>query len=226
MAIDRQTLIDNVTLGGQLPAYGFVPPGIAGADGEYRNAVKDSYFTEDVEQAKTLLAEGLKEEGLDKLPTFTLSYNTSEGHKKIALAIADMWKQNLGVDVQTVNQEWAVFIENRQNLNYQVARAGWTADYNDPMTFLDMWVTGGGNNDTGYANPEYDKLISDAKASSDLAARQDMFAKAEQMLIGDDQVLIPLYYYTNNSLTKEYLKGVTLDFSGAIDLTRGYLLEH
>lgn len=226
MAIDRQVLIDNVTLGGQLPAFGFVPPGIAGADGEYRTAVKDSYFTEDVEQAKTLLAEGLKEEGLTALPTFELTYNTSEGHKKIALAIADMWKNNLGIDVQTVNQEWAVFIENRQNLNYQVARAGWTADYNDPMTFLDMWVTGGGNNDTGYANPEYDKLINDAKASSDLAARQEMFAKAEQMLIGDDQVLIPLYYYTNNSLTKEYLKGVTLDFSGAIDLTRGYLLEH
>ncbi|QSF43871.1 peptide ABC transporter substrate-binding protein [Paenibacillus tianjinensis] len=226
MTVNRQVLIDNVTLGGQLPAYGFVPPGIAGADGEYRTAVKDSYFTEDAEAAKTLLAEGLKEEGLDKLPTVTLTYNTSEGHKKIALAIADMWKNALGIDVQTVNQEWAVFIENRQNLNYQIARAGWTADYNDPMTFLDMWVTGGGNNDTGYANPEYDKLINEAKASSDLAARQEMFAKAEKMLIEDDMILIPLYYYTNNSLTKEYLKGVTLDFSGAIDLTRGYLLEH
>ncbi|MFD2879998.1 hypothetical protein ACFTAO_34970 [Paenibacillus rhizoplanae] len=79
-----------------------------------------------------------------------------------------------------MNQEWAVFIDNRQNLNYQIARAGWTADYNDPMTFLDMWVTGGGNNDTGYANPEYDKLIQEAKTSSDLAARQEMFAKAEK----------------------------------------------
>jgi len=226
MAINRQVLIDNVTLGGQLPAFGFVPPGIAGADGEYRTAVKDSYFTEDVEAAKKLLAEGLAEEGLTALPAFELSYNTSEGHKKIALAIADMWKQALGVDVNTVNQEWAVFIDNRQNLNYQVARAGWTADYNDPMTFLDMWVTGGGNNDTGYANPAYDKLINDAKASSDLAARQDMFAQAEKLMVEQDMILIPLYYYTNNSLTKEYLKGVTLDFSGAIDLTRGYLLEH
>lgn len=226
MAINRQALIDNVVQGGQFPAFGFVPPGIAGADGEFRTAVKDSYFTEDLEQAKTLLAEGLKEEGMDKLPTFSLTYNTSEGHKKIALAIADMWKNNLGIDVQTVNQEWAVFIENRQNLNYQVARAGWTADYNDPMTFLDMWVTGGGNNDTGYANPEYDKLIAEAKATSDLKVRQDKFAAAEKLLIEQDTVLIPLYYYTNNSLTKEYLKGVTLDFSGAIDLTRGYLLEH
>lgn len=226
MTINRQALIDNVTLGGQLPAFGFVPPGIAGADGEYRNAVKDSYFTEDTEAAKKLLAEGLAEEGLTALPPVELTYNTSEGHKKIALAIADMWKQALGITVNTVNQEWAVFIENRQNLNYQVARAGWTADYNDPMTFLDMWVTGGGNNDTGYANPEYDKLINDAKTSTDPAKRQEDFAAAEKMLIQDDQVLIPIYYYTNNSLTKPYLKGVTLDFSGAIDLTRGYLLEH
>ncbi|MHA6530305.1 peptide ABC transporter substrate-binding protein [Paenibacillus sp. BAC0078] len=227
MAINRQALIDNVTLGGQLPAFGFVPPGIAGADGEYRNSVKDSgYFTEDVAQAKTLLAEGLKEEGLTALPPVELSYNTSENHKKVALAIADMWKNNLGITVNTVNQEWAVFIDNRQNQNFQVARAGWTADYNDPMTFLDMFVTGGGNNDAGYANPAYDKLITDAKASSDLAKRQEDFAAAEKMLVQDDMVIMPIYYYTNNSLTKEYLKGVTLDFSGAVDYTRAYLLEH
>ncbi len=226
MAINRQALIDNITLGGQLPAFGLVPPGIAGVDGEYRNTVKDSYFTEDLEQAKTLLAEGLKEEGLTALPPVDLSYNTSENHKKIALAIADMWKNNLGITVNTVNQEWAVFIDNRQSQNYQIARAGWTADYNDPMTFLDMFVTGGGNNDAGYANPEYDKLIADAKTNSDLAKRQEDFAAAEKMLIQDDMVIMPIYYYTNNSLTKEYLKGVTLDFSGAVDFTRGYLLEH
>ncbi|QUL53592.1 peptide ABC transporter substrate-binding protein [Paenibacillus tritici] len=226
MSINRQALIDNVTLGGQIPAFGYVPPGIAGADGEFRNAVKDDYFKEDLEGAKKLLAEGLAEEGLTALPPVELSYNTSEGHKKIALAVADMWKQALGITVNTVNQEWAVFIDNRQNLNYQIARAGWTADYNDPMTFLDMWVTGGGNNDTGYANPEYDKLINEAKTSSDLAKRQELFAQAEKMIIQDDMILIPFYYYTNNSLTKEYLKGVTLDFSGAIDFTRGYLLEH
>ncbi|MFD1772949.1 peptide ABC transporter substrate-binding protein [Paenibacillus rhizophilus] len=226
MTIDRQTLIDKVTLGGQLPAFGFVPPGIAGANGEYRTAIKDSYFTEDDAQAKTLLEQGLKEEGLTKLPAFTLSYNTSEGHKKIALAIADMWKNALGIDVKLENQEWAVFIENRQHQNFQVARAGWTADYNDPMTFLDMWVTKGGNNDTGYANPAYDKLIADAKATDDMAVRQEKFAAAEKMIIQDDMILIPIYYYTNNTLMKTYLKGITHDFSGAVDLTHAYLLEH
>jgi oligopeptide transport system substrate-binding protein len=226
MAIDRQSLIDNVSQGGQLPAFGFVPPGIAGANGEYRADVKDSYFSEDYTQAKALLAEGLKEEGLDKLPTVTLAYNTSEGHKKIALAIGDMWKKNLDIDIKLENQEWAVFIENRQNLNYQIARAGWSADYNDPMTFLDTWTTGGGNNTTGYANPEYDKLISEAKTSGDAKVREEKFAAAEKMLIEQDMVIIPLYYYTNNSLVKEYLKGITLDFSGSVNLTRAYLLEH
>lgn len=225
MAIERQPIIDNITLGGQLPAFGFVPPGIQSNEQEFRTAVADSqYFKEDLTEAKKLLEEGLKEEGLDKL-SFTITYNTSEGHQKIAVAVADQWKKALGVEVKLENKEWGVFIEDRHNLNYQVARAGWSADYNDPMTYLDMWVTGGGNNDSGYSNPEYDKLIQEARTSADNAVRQEKFVAAEKILM-DDMVVIPIYYYTNNSLTKEYLKGVTLDFSGAIDLSRAYLLEH
>ncbi|GJM81329.1 hypothetical protein HMSSN139_38250 [Paenibacillus sp. HMSSN-139] len=227
MAIDRQAIVDNVTLGGQVPAFGFVPPGIKGLNDEYRNEHKDSdYFSENLEEAKKLLEQGMQEEGYTKLPEITLIYNSSEAHKKIALAVADMWKKNLGVDVKTENQEWAVFIENRQNLNYQVARAGWSADYNDPMTYMDMWLTGGGNNDTGFSNEEYDKLIKEAKTSDDMAKRDANFAKAEEILIKDNQVLMPIYYYTNVSATKPYLKGVVLDFSGAIDYSRAYLLEH
>ncbi|CAM4447327.1 peptide ABC transporter substrate-binding protein [Paenibacillus phoenicis] len=225
MAIDRQAIVDNVTLGGQVPAFGFVPPGIKGLNDEYRNEHKDDYFTENVEEAKKLLEQGMKEEGYTKLPEITLTYNSSEGHKKIALAVADMWKKNLGVDVKTENQEWAVFIENRQNLNYQVARAGWSADYNDPMTFMDMWVTGGGNNDTGFSNEEYDKLIKEAKNSEDMALRDANFAKAEEILIKDNQVLMPIYYYTNVSATKPWLKGVVLDYSGAIDYSRAYITD-
>ncbi|MBT2288077.1 peptide ABC transporter substrate-binding protein [Paenibacillus albidus] len=225
MAIQRQPIIDNITLGGQLPAFGYVPPGIQSNEQEYRAQVDDKqYFTENVDEAKKLLAEGLKEEGLDKL-SFSLTYNTSEGHQKIAVAVADMWKKALGVDVKLANKEWGVFLADKTAMNYQVARAAWSADYNDPMTYLDMWVTGGGNNDTGYSNPEYDKLIEEAKKSSDNKVRQEKFAAAEKLMM-DDMIVIPIYYYTNNSLTKEYLKGVTLDFSGAIDLSRAYLLEH
>ncbi|MNW51210.1 Oligopeptide-binding protein OppA precursor [compost metagenome] len=89
-----------------------------------------------------------------------------------------------------------------------------------------MWVTGGGNNDTGFSNEEYDKLIQEAKTSDDMAKRDANFARAEEILMKDNQVLMPLYYYTNVSATKPYLKGVVLDFSGAIDYSRAYLLEH
>lgn len=222
MAINRQAIVDNVTLGGQIPAYGYVPPGIKGNTEEFRTEYKDSYFTEDAAKAKELLAEGMKEEGYTTLPEITLIYNSSEAHQKIALAIADMWKNNLGVSVKTQNQEWSVFLDNRQSGNYQIARAGWTADYNDPMTFLDMWMTGNGNNDAKYSNPEYDKLLKDAQATQDNAKRMDDMSKAEKILVQDDMAMMPIYYYTSVSLVKPNLKGIFVDFSGAIDFTRAY----
>lgn len=224
MALNRQSIVDKVTLGGQIPAYGFVPPGIKGESAQFREEVKDTeYFQENAEEAKKLLEEGMKEEGYTTLPKITLIYNSSEAHQKLAVAAANMWKTVLGVEVATQNQEWGVFLETRNNLNYQIARAGWSADYNDPMTFMDTWTTGNGNNDSGYANPEYDALIEKAAGEKDLAKRNEYFAQAEKILIQDDMVIAPLYYYTNVSLTKPYLKGVSLDFSGAIDFTRAYL---
>ncbi|MNN39892.1 Oligopeptide-binding protein OppA precursor [compost metagenome] len=89
-----------------------------------------------------------------------------------------------------------------------------------------MWVTNGGNNDTGFSNAEYDKLIAEARTTEDNAKRNENFKKAEEILIKDNTVLMPIYYYTNVSVEKPYLKGVSLDFSGAIDYTRAYLLEH
>lgn len=225
MAIQRQLIVDKVTQGGQIPAFGFVPPGIRGENGEFRDEHKDDYFTENVDEAKALLAEGMKEEGYTTLPAVTLIYNTSDGHAKIALAIADMWKQNLGVDVKTENQEWGVFLENRQNQNFQIARAGWSADYNDPYNFLEMWTTGNTNNDSKFSNEQYDKDVKDTVKSADPATRMAAFADAEKILIQDEMGVLPIYYYTNVSLTKPYLKGVQLDFSGAIDFTRAYLEE-
>ncbi|RAW14332.1 MULTISPECIES: peptide ABC transporter substrate-binding protein [Paenibacillus] len=225
MSIERQLIVDKVTQGGQIPAFGFVPPGIRGENGEFRDEHKDDYFTENVEEAKKLLAEGMKEEGYTTLPAVTLIYNTSDGHAKIALAVADMWKKNLGVDVKTENQEWGVFLENRQNQNFQVARAGWSADYNDPYNFLEMWTTGNTNNDSKFSNEQYDKDVKETVKSADPATRMAAFADAEKILIQDEMGVMPIYYYTNVSLTKPYLKGVQLDFSGAIDFTRAYLEE-
>ncbi|ADO57520.1 MULTISPECIES: peptide ABC transporter substrate-binding protein [Paenibacillus] len=225
MSIQRQPIVDRVTMGGEIPAYGFVPPGIKGLSQEYRNEHKDDYFKEDVAEAKKLLQEGMKEEGVTSLPPITLLYNSTEGHQKIALAVADMWKKSLGIDVKTQNQEWGVFIQTRNKLNFQIARGGWSADFNDPMTFLDIWTTGNGNNNSGYSNPEYDGLIKAAKTETDPGKRMEIFAKAEKLLVQDDMVLLPIYYYSNTSLTKPNVKGVALDFSGAIDFTRAYITQ-
>ncbi|WP_433946128.1 peptide ABC transporter substrate-binding protein [Paenibacillus sp. SN-8-1] len=226
-AINRKALIENVTLANQIPAFGLVPPGIKGVDKEYRQENPDSaYGNEDVNEAKTLLAEGLKESGLTKLPKITLIYNTNDNHKKLALAIADMWKQNLGAEVTIQNQEWGVFLQNRRNLNYQVARAGFGADYDDPMTFIDLFTSTSGNNDTGFKNAEYDKLVKEAYSSNDNKARNAAMKKAEDILIKDNQVILPIYYYTNIQLVKPYVKDVIVDYAGQLDITRVKLMEH
>ncbi|RUT36393.1 peptide ABC transporter substrate-binding protein [Paenibacillus zeisoli] len=226
-AINRQALIDNVTLANQLPAFGLVPPGIKGVDKAYREENPDTvYGKEDANEAKTLLTEGLKESGLTKLPKITLIYNTNDNHKKLALAIVDMWKQTLGAEVTVQNQEWGVFLQNRRNLNYQVARAGFGADYDDPMTFIDMFTSTSGNNDTGFKNAEYDKLVKEAYSSNDNKARNAAMKKAEDILIKDNQVILPIYYYTNIQLVKPYVKDVIVDYAGQLDITRVKLMEH
>ncbi|GIP25161.1 oligopeptide-binding protein OppA [Paenibacillus sp. J23TS9] len=222
MAISRQDIVDKVTQSEEKPAFGFVPPGITGEKEDFRTEHKDDFFTENMDEAKKLLQEGMQEEGYTTLPPVTLIYNSSDKHKKIALAVADMWKRNLGVEVKTENQEWGVFLKNRRSLNYQIARAGWSPDYNDPMTFFDLWTSKSGNNDVGFKNKEYDALVNDAYSSADNKKRMDDFTKAETLLIKDQQVLMPIYYYTNVALIKPNLKGVILDYAGAVDFTRAY----
>ncbi|CAM3432781.1 peptide ABC transporter substrate-binding protein [Marinicrinis lubricantis] len=222
MAIDRQAIIDNVTKGDQLPAFGMVSPGIQGQNGEFREEYPDKYFEENVEEAKKLLAEGLAEKGLDKLPTVNILYNTpGDGHKKIAEAIADMWRKNLGIEVELDSQEWGVFLQTRTSLNYQVSRAGWGADYNDPMTFIDMFTSTSGNNDIGFNNAEYDALVQEAYSTDDPQVRMDAMAKAEKILIEDNMAILPIYYYTGIWLQQDYVKNVVIDYSGNIDFTRG-----
>ena len=135
-------------------------------------------------------------------------YNTDDVHKAIAEALQNMWQTQLGVTVTLRNQDWNVFLQTRKQGDYSVARNGWLADYNDPMTFLDMWITGGGNNDAQYANPEYDALIAAAKTTSDPQARMDYMHQAEDLLIGQDHALAPLYFYTQKYLLKDDIQGV------------------
>lgn len=222
MAIDRRLIVEEVTKGGQQPAYGFVS-GVTGLEKPFREEVDDTqYFREDVEEAKKLLAEGLAELGLSSFPDVTLIYNEGEGHMKVATAIADMWRQNLGIEVKIESQEFGVLLNNRMNLNYQIARAGWGADYDDPMTFIDIFTSYSGNNDTGWASPAYDELVAKANAEQDPAKRMDYIVQAEKMLM-DEMVILPIYYYTAIWMHKDYVKNVVIDYAGNIDFTRGYI---
>lgn len=223
MAIDRKQIVEKVTLGEQIPAYGLVSKGIVGVNDEFRNEVpSEGYFKEDLAEAKALLEKGIQEKGYKTLPQITLIHNTGAGHKKVAQAIADMWSKAFGIQVKIEQQEWAVFLKNRTAGNYQVARGGWNTDYNDAMSFIDMFQTGAGNNDIFFSNQEYDKLIQEAYKSTDQKFRVDSMAKAEKILIQDNQAIAPLYYYTSVKLIKPNLKNVYTDYQGIIQFTRGY----
>lgn len=202
MAIDKQAIVENVTRMGQQPAKAYVPPGMPGY-----TSIDDQGLPYDPAAAKAELAKAYPD--LSQFPATTLLYNTSESHKAIAEAIQAMWKQNLGVNVELLNQEWKVYLKSQSTLDYQVSRSGWIGDYIDPNTFLDMFVTDGGNNQTGWSNKQYDDLIAKAAQTTDKAERMKLFQQAEKILVLDEMPIAPIYYYTNNNLVKPYVKGMT-----------------
>ena len=115
-----------------------------------------------------------------------------------------MWQTELGVTVNLVSQEWNTFLQTRKEGNYSIARNGWIADYNDPMSFLDMWMTGGGNNDAQYSNAKYDDLIKQAKATNDPAERMKLMHEAEDILMGEDVVHAAIYFHTNKNMSQGF----------------------
>ena len=152
----------------------------------------------------------------------TLLYNTSESHKLLAEAVQEMWRRNLGVQVQLANQEWKVFLDTLDRRDYQVARDNWIADYGDPMTFLELFTTGNGNNVSGYSNPEYDRLIASARSGSSPSARTEAMHRAEALLI-DEAVVMPLYFYNSPVLARSRVKGVERTPHGVVYFKRSYL---
>ena len=200
MAIDRQQIVDHVTKGGEVPADTFTPPNTLGYSAK-------PGFEFNPQRAKQLLAEAGYPDGKD-FPVTELLYNTSEGHRKIAVAIQQMWNQHLGISITLNNQDWKVYLNSVDNGDYAIARAGWIGDYVDPNTFLDMWVTDGGNNRTGWSNPRYDELILKlAPEASNRESRYALMREAEALLL-DDMPVIPIYIYTSKSLVHPSVKGL------------------
>lgn len=205
LGLDRDIIVNKVKAQGDLPAYGYTPP--------YTDGVKltePEWFTwsqeKRNEEAKKLLAEAGYTK--DKPLTFNLLYNTSDLHKKLAIAAASIWKKNLGVDVKLVNQEWKTFLDTRHQGNYDVARAGWCADYNEPTSFLNTMLSDSSMNTAHYKSPAFDAIMAESvKATSD-AERVAAYEKAEQQL-GKDSAIVPVYYYVNARLVKPWVGGYT-----------------
>ena len=209
LAIDRKALVQTITKAGQLPAGGMVPPGLKDANGHDFNRTAGNHGLDveraSIEEARKLLAEAGYPDGKD-FPEIVLLYNTSDIHKAVAEAIQEMWKVNLGIRIQLSNQEWAVFQETRRQGNFTIARGGWIGDYSDPMTFLDMWLSYSGHNDAQWRNKEYDDIIERSKMIIG-QERFELLYQAEKMLIDQQMVVMPIYYYTDAIMVKDYVRG-------------------
>lgn len=223
LAINRQELVDKVTQAGQKPAFALLPYGFIDADGKDYRQNGGNFFKEDIAEAKKLLAEVGYPDGKD-WPKVTLTYNNMDLHQKVAEAIQQMWKKNLGIDVTLENVEWQVKLDRENSLDYQIMRAGWSPDYLDPMTFTDMFVTKGGNNDTGWGNPQYDELVKKANAAgNDSKARMEAMHQAEKLIM-DELPIMPIYFYTNPALVKTNLKNYIIPpFASYADFKWAYV---
>ena len=185
-SIDRQLLVDKVTQCGQIPAYSFTPPGSNG----YQPSTEIPY---DPVLAKQLLAEaGYSSD--NPFPKLEILFNTNEGHRKVALAIQQMWQNELGIQVELVNQDWKVYLSREMVGDFQISRAGWIGDYEDPNTFLDLMRPNRGNNKTGWENMDFDALVEEANTINDQDKRYELLNEAEKILI-DNMPIIPLYTY-------------------------------
>lgn len=211
MAMDREVITENITQGGQIPAYGVVPPGLEDESGNDFREVQGNLFEYNPEEAKKLFEEGLKEEGMTvedfNNQNFVLLFNTSESHKKIAQAVQEMWRTNLGVEIGLENVEFQVKLDREKAGDYHISRAGWIGDFMDPMTFLDLWWSQSEFNDVKYNNPEYDELIEKAKSTNDQEVRMQAMKEAEKILM-EDMPVIPVYFYTQPYTVKPNVTGI------------------
>jgi oligopeptide transport system substrate-binding protein len=190
MAVDRRELVEKVSKGGQLPALAYTPP-MTGYE-------PPKGFKEGLEGAKKLLA-AAGFPGGKGFPKVTILYNTHEGHKKIAEYLQQKWEQGLGVKVEIVNQEWKTYLDTRRDGRmggFELCRAGWIGDYQDPYNFLFMYLADNFDfNDGRYYNTAYDTLVKKANTMSAGPARMKVFEQAEKILIEQDHGILPIYYY-------------------------------
>ena len=203
LAIDRNYIVEKVTKGGQTPASAYVPYGIADVKDtpDFRTTGGDFYsvkaedLAKNIAEAKALMAEAGYPDGKG-FPKVTYGLNTGGNHQIIAEAIQQMLKTNLGIDIEIQAQEWSVFQQSRKDGVFNMDRNGWIGDYMDPSTFMDMFTSKNGQNNSKYNNPAYDKAISGARVETDPAKRIQLYHDAEKLIM-DDMGVVPIYFYTD-----------------------------
>lgn len=212
MAIDRDSFVKNVRKDGSIAANGIVPPGIVGANGKEYNATRgDISLKYDLTQAKSLLDEGLKELGMtkDQLKLVFLTGNSTAAQKDAAF-MQEQWKKNLGISsIELKALPFKARVEAMNKNDFDFVYAGWAPDYNDPMTFLDLFTTTNGSNYGKYSSKEYDSLIDQARKEADPAKRQDLLLKAETLAVQTDAPIFPLYFSVIPYTTSSKFTGVT-----------------
>ncbi len=214
MAIDREEIVTRVTQGGELPCGHLTPPNAAGFTAR-------ASIPTDIPAARKLLAEAGYPDGRG-FPPVELSFNTTERHRRVAEAIQQMWHRNLGIKITLLNREAKVHDEAMRQLNYQIARYGWFGDYLDPVAFLELLTSDSGNNQTGWHNDEYDRLIALSRQAKDNAQRYEYFQRCEE-IIATEVPLLPINVYSRTYLLRPEVKGWFPTLQDLHPLKRVYL---
>jgi len=199
-ALDRSVVTDKILQGGQIQAFTFTPGATAGFEVP---AVAFGQMTQDQRNVNAKLLMAAAGYGPDNPLKFEYMYNTSEGHKKIAIAAQQMWKETLGAEATLANQEWKTFLKTRGGQNFDVARGGWCGDYNEASTFLDLMTTPSGYNDGKFSNAEVDELMTSARTMSDATSN---YTRVEEIM-ANEMPIIPVYHYTGVFMLRNNLKG-------------------
>ncbi|WP_314412973.1 peptide ABC transporter substrate-binding protein [Pantoea septica] len=220
-SIDRRIIAEKVLGTGEKPAWRFTPDVTAGFKPSH-SYIEQHSQQELNAQAKALLAAAGY--GPGRPLHLTLLYNTSESHQKIAIAVASMWKKNLGVQVTLQNQEWKTYIDSRNSGNFDVIRASWVGDYNEPSTFLSLLTSGNSSNIARFSNADYDAVLARASGETQEEARNSDYNKAEQIL-ADQAPIAPIYQYTNGRLIKPWVKGYPINNPEDVAYSRELWIE-
>jgi len=199
-ALDRSVVTDKVLQGGQIQAFTFTPGATAGFEVP---EVAFGQMSQDQRNINAKLLMAAAGYGPDNPLKFEYMYNTSEGHKKIAIAAQQMWKETLGAEATLANQEWKTFLKTRGGQNFDIARGGWCGDYNEASTFLDLMTTPSGYNDGKFSNAEVDELMTSARTMSDATSN---YTRVEEIM-ANEMPIIPVYHYTGVFMLRNNLKG-------------------